>query len=337
MSSPAEQAAPRAPSPAEPADSEQQIDKSKADPLIIEDLKFPPEEEVALLEESHNQKLQANKLFTSRQYSEAIQGYDLALSSCPDYLDYEGAVIKSNIAACHVKLEDWKSAISAADASLEALTRLEEAKQKRKPDEAETETKKRGNGVSKSSRAEEEEGEEEVEDIVSPGASRIGPITISKNGDDRSKREQDITRIRTKALLRRAKARSEIGGWSALAGAEEGKSSIPSEPHIYSKSRWDPKRVLAVMLTEGITIDYKTLSTMPSLSVQDKRYVTQQLRVLHPRIEAAKQKEMGEMMGKLKELGNGLLKPFGLSTDMFQMKKDENSGGYNLQFNQGGN
>ena len=60
------------------------------------------------------------------------------------------------------------------------------------------------------------------------------------------------------------------------------------------------------------------------------------------------------MMGKLKEvgffdflpqsclangalqLGNGILKPFGLSTDMFKMKKDEATGGYNMSFGQGG-
>ena len=75
---------------------------------------------------------------------------------------------------------------------------------------------------------------------------------------------------------------------------------------------------------------------MPTLSTLDRRAVDIALRELPPRLEAAKQHEMSEMMGKLKNLGNGLLKPFGLSTDNFNFIKDEKTGGYNMQFNQGG-
>ena len=75
---------------------------------------------------------------------------------------------------------------------------------------------------------------------------------------------------------------------------------------------------------------------MPNLTDFNRRAVDRALRELPPRLEAAKQHEMSEMLGKLKNLGNGLLKPFGLSTDNFNFIKDEKTGGYNMQFNQGG-
>ena len=91
---------------------------------------------------------------------------------------------------------------------------------------------------------------------------------------------------------------------------------------------------------------------MQNLFPGDRRVVQQQLVLLPPRTKAAQEKEMAEMMGKLKsvsipalklvldsdslQLGNGILKPFGLSTDNFQMVKDEKTGGYSMNFNQGG-
>lgn len=91
---------------------------------------------------------------------------------------------------------------------------------------------------------------------------------------------------------------------------------------------------------------------MQNLSPADRKIVQQQVIGLPPRTKAAQEKEMGEMMGKLKQvsplvdiifqysylyqLGNGILKPFGLSTENFQMVKDEKTGGYSMNFNQGG-
>lgn len=152
-----------------------------------------------LLEQSNAQKAEANKFFGSARYSQAIGEYGKALSSCPDYLEYEIAVLKSNISACYLKLEDWKAAIESANAALDALVRLQP-----------TST---------------------AEDGKSGGADD-GVVEIGGEGEDAEQelaklemsdqRRQDIRRIKGKALMRRARAKSEEGGWGNLQGAEEG-------------------------------------------------------------------------------------------------------------------
>lgn len=72
----------------------------------------------------------------------------------------------------------------------------------------------------------------------------------------------------------------------------------------------------------------------PCLSPIDKRTITQAARDLAPKLNSAKEKEMAEMMGKLKGLGNSLLKPFGLSTEDFKFEEQE-GGGYAMNFDQG--
>jgi tetratricopeptide (TPR) repeat protein len=209
------------------------------------------------LEESNDKKSEANKLFSSASYENAITKYEEAASICPHYLDYELAVLQSNIAACHLKLEQWKEAIGTATKALDGLDKVETAEA-----EAEERAKK-----------EEEDVEEE---IVSEGAKNSGPAVNQESESEkaRQKRKEDMERIRAKALMRRARARSEAGGWANLSGAEE---------------------------------DYKQLSTMANLAPTDKKIVMSQLRTLPSKIKAAQEKEMAEMWGKLKDVSLSVL------------------------------
>lgn len=220
--------------------------------------RFPPEEEASLVSESNEKKSEANALFSSAKYENAINKYEEATAICPHYLDYELAVLKSNTAACHLKLKQYKEAIQCATESLDSLGRSEKValeSAEKLNEEAEKE-------------AEEDEPEEE---IVSAGAQKSAPAIVKETDVQQAarKRQDDILRIRAKALMRRARARSELGGWSNLSGAEE---------------------------------DYKTLSTMANLTGTDEKIVQSQLRTLPPRVKAAQEKEMSEMWGKLKDV-----------------------------------
>ena len=262
--------------------------------------RFTPEEETALLDESNTLKATANATFTAGDYSSAITHYDRALASCPTYLEYECAVLRSNIAACHLKLSHWKAAIDAATAALNGLERLLPG------------PKLKSRGADDAKKGEKGADPAANVDLLNPQDAGDGVVELEGNEAEVSaqlaklqlsdQRRTDIARIRSKSLLRRARARSQIQTWAELQAAQD---------------------------------DYTLLATaFPDLPSADRRVVEGALRELPGRVKAAREREMGEMMGKLKELGNGLLKPFGLSTDMFKVQQGE-GGGYSISVDQG--
>jgi hypothetical protein len=260
-------------------------------PLQPPDLstRFPPEEEASLLSESNALKLSANTLFGSASYENAIQTYDRALSLCPNYLDYEIAILRSNISACNLKLADWKAAAEAATKGIECLERLEKLPVVRAPERRKEGGKDGKDGI-------EAEVVEEVDEELE---ARIENLRISGHTI------AQVRKLQVKLLMRRAKAKTELAGWSNLQAADE---------------------------------DYRVLlsPTMePALSPTDKKSVMESTRALGPKLNQAKDQEMAEMMGKLKGLGNSFLKPFGLSTENFKFEQDAKTGGYSMNFDQG--
>ena len=167
---------------------------------------LPLSEEEELVTKSNNYKASANTSFASSDYDAAITGYERALETVPSYLDYEIAVLKSNIAACFVKMEEWKKTI---DTATEAIDGLEKVDPVPRPQGA--------NGDAQD--AEESGGqrtEEKVTEIDEETERKLQMLERRGHGLD------DVKKIRVKALLRRAKARMELGGWAALQGADEG-------------------------------------------------------------------------------------------------------------------
>ncbi|WWC99271.1 hypothetical protein V866_006167 [Kwoniella sp. B9012] len=101
-----------------------------------------------------------------------------------------------------------------------------------------------------------------------------------------------------KGLHRRATANERIGDLNALVAAKE---------------------------------DYTLLATLLPPTSPLLPSIKRSLFTLPEQIKAEEKKQMDEMMGKLKDLGNSLLGNFGLSTDNFKFEKQEN-GGWGMQF-----
>jgi len=66
----------------------------------------------------------------------------------------------------------------------------------------------------------------------------------------------------------------------------------------------------------------------------DDRLIQQNVARLTKLDQEKMEEQKAEMLGKLKDLGNGILGKFGLSLDQFQATKDPSTGSYNIQFGQ---
>lgn len=161
-----------------------------------------------------------------------------------------------------MKLKEWKEVSTAATVSLDRLDKLD------------AEIALKVKAVEDAFKEKNEEAFGNIEDeIVSEGASQAAPTPTMTAEDDpgasaRTKRQTDIKRIRYKALMRRARARSEEGGWQNL---------------------------------EGAHADYLALQKMDNLPVADRKLVAAQLKALPARITEAKERETAQMWDQLKQ------------------------------------
>ncbi|OAP64968.1 hypothetical protein AYL99_00940 [Fonsecaea erecta] len=324
--------------------------------------RFSPAEESRMLSRSNDLKSQANTLFSRQDYESAIQTYDRALAELPRYLDYERAVLQSNIAACHLKLDQWKDAVDCCERGLDGLerelpTKKKEVKAKKRTGKgagakkssstAHTNGKSRNGRLNSDSESDDEgaspaqSADQAVQDdtVVELPSDEEDETAALNNLQLSDTRKADITRIRVKLLLRRARARSNMSLLPPSSStAKSSATSDLSSTTSASKASSAPTTSAWSNLSSALE-DYKTLSSTPqyweTLPAFDKRTVRDALVLLPPKIEEAKQKEVSEMMGKLKDLGNGILRPFGLSTDNFKVVQGE-GGGYSLSFDGGG-
>lgn len=76
--------------------------------------------------------------------------------------------------------------------------------------------------------------------------------------------------------------------------------------------------------------DYKRILELDPGNMGAKSAIFQ----LESEINERNEKLKEEMVGKLKELGNFVLKPFGLSTDNFKLDQNPETGGYSINFKQ---
>ena len=202
------------PPPSKPTIDEKQIKSStpsksapSTSPVHPPSERFPPEEEASLLAQSNAEKTTANTLFGTGSYENAVQTYDRALALCPNYLDYEIAVLRSNIAACHLKLGEWKQSAEAATKGLDCLERLERLPVIRAPERKGKEGK---DGVVK-----EEQEAEVVEEVDEELEARIENLRLSGHTI------AQVRKLQVKMLMRRAKAKTELDGWANLQAADE--------------------------------------------------------------------------------------------------------------------
>ncbi|KAL5109030.1 Tetratricopeptide repeat protein 1 [Taenia crassiceps] len=133
---------------------------------------------------------------------------------------------------------------------------------------------------------------------------------------------------RAKIYSNRALCHSHLGSpEAALADCDEALKLNPD--YLRCLMRRADLRESADHLTEALE-DYQHALQLDPSNAKARAACA----ILPEKINAQQEKMKAEMLSQLKQLGNLVLKPFGLSTDNFKLTKDPNSGGYSVSFQQ---
>ncbi|XP_023568984.1 tetratricopeptide repeat protein 1 [Octodon degus] len=169
---------------------------------------------------------------------------------------------------------------------------------------------------------EEESGAEKVqnkadEDVNSSELDEEYLLELEKNmpDEEKQKRREESTRLKEEGNEQFKKGAIQLNPSYIRA--------ILRRAELYEKTD---------KLDEALE-DYKTILEKDP-SVHQAREACMRL---PKQIEERNERLKEEMLGKLKDLGNLVLRPFGLSTENFQIKQDSSTGSYSINFVQNPN
>ncbi|KAI9635724.1 uncharacterized protein MKK02DRAFT_44423 [Dioszegia hungarica] len=267
-----------------------------------------------LFEKATTLKTEGNAHFTAKpsRHDRAVEAYQNALGCLPKR-DPKPDVVKEDGPSQTETAEasSSKSATTAPPApplgssGIQELSEAEaaalEAELKRTTAAEAGEDAEEGEKKAKTEEEEKDEVYEEIRQLRKVCYGNLAAVYLAQEGKENECVEVctealKIDPMYLKGLQRRATANERLGTWSSLTSAQE---------------------------------DYTTL--LPLLPISSRPALRRTLSTLPARIKQRQDTEKDEMLSKLKDLGNGLLGKFGLSTDMFKFDPQE-GGGYSMRF-----